>query len=102
MQHTDEVGVAFTILEGQEMLVHGKGRLPHMVAEGETERRCVARIPIGHYEAAEVLKAVFADWGTVTSADVLRVGRHVQGIELARKFDPRLHADDGEDACWPH
>jgi hypothetical protein len=93
MEHPHEVDIVLAVLGTQEIAVYGSDQLRQSVADGEPMQMRIARIPIGRSESAEVLKAYFAQCGTVTWAKVLDAGQQIPGMERARAAAPRLHQE---------
>ena len=91
MQHPHEVDIVLAVLDTQEIVVYGSDLLRHSVADGEEVQAAVARIPIGRAESADVLKAYFAECGSVTWAKVLDAGWQVPRMEQVMATDPRLN-----------
>ena len=90
MEHPHEVDIVLAVLGTQEIAVYGSDLLRQRVADGEPMPVRIARIPIGRPESAEVLKAYFAQCGTVTWGKVLDAGQQIPGMERAMAADPRL------------
>ena len=93
MQHPHEVDIVKAVLGSKEIVVYGEDLLAHIVADGETTRAMVARIPIGRQESVVVLRAYFAQCGNVTWAKVLDAGQQIPGMERAMAADPHLNQE---------
>ena len=63
MEATTRVDVVFAVCGTERRLIYGKARLRHIVADGEAQQLVTVEVPIGRPESAQVLEAVFADYG---------------------------------------
>ena len=83
--------MVLAILDPREMVVYGPDLRRPLGADGEAGPTAVARIPIGHPESVDVLKAYFAACGSVTWAKVLEAGRQIPRLERGMAADPHRH-----------